>query len=78
MAIDPMLYEKMSGRSGDPYSRMGAALAGSDAAKAKRSAEKERSYTEATLIARYKWSAIGGVVFVFAVAIIWALARLFR
>ena len=27
MAIDPMLYRKLSGRSGDPYSRMGEALA---------------------------------------------------
>jgi hypothetical protein len=27
MAIDPMLYQKLSGRSGDPYTRMGEALA---------------------------------------------------
>lgn len=27
MAIDPMLYQKLSGRSGDPMSRMGEALA---------------------------------------------------
>ena len=78
MAIDPMLYEKMSGRKGDPYSRMGAALAGSDAAKAQRTAEKARSYTETSLIARYKWSAFGGVAFIFAVAIFFALARVFR
>jgi hypothetical protein len=27
MAIDPRLYEKYSGRSGDPYKRLGEALA---------------------------------------------------
>jgi hypothetical protein len=27
MGIDPRLYEKLSGRSGDPYKRLGEALA---------------------------------------------------
>jgi hypothetical protein len=27
MVIDPRLYEKLSGRKGDPYDRLGAALA---------------------------------------------------
>lgn len=27
MAIDPMLYQKLSGRKGDPYTRLGEALA---------------------------------------------------
>jgi hypothetical protein len=27
MAIDPMLYEKVSGRKGDPQARLGSALA---------------------------------------------------
>lgn len=31
MAIDPKMYEKYSGRSGDPYKRMGEALAKSSA-----------------------------------------------
>ena len=43
MAIDPMLYEKMSGRKGDPYSRMGKALAGTETAKAARKATKCRT-----------------------------------
>jgi hypothetical protein len=68
MAIDPLLYEKVSGRKGDPYSRMGEALAGSDSAKAQRTEEKDRSYTEASMIARYKFqlyaAAAGGVVLV--------------
>lgn len=27
MAIDPMMYQKLSGRKGDPYTRMGEVLA---------------------------------------------------
>lgn len=27
MAIDPMMYERLSGRKGDPYTRMGETLA---------------------------------------------------
>lgn len=27
MAIDPMMYQKLSGRKGDPYTRLGEALA---------------------------------------------------
>ena len=36
MAIDPRLYEKYSGRSGDPYKRLGEALAKSSKAKSER------------------------------------------
>lgn len=36
MAIDPMLYRKLSGRSGDPYTRMGEALAKNAKAKSQR------------------------------------------
>ena len=38
MAIDPKLYEKYSGRSGDPYKRLGEALAKSAKAKQERDA----------------------------------------
>lgn len=54
MAIDPMLYEKVSGRKGDPYSRMGEALAGADSAKAASRASKEESYMEGSMKARAK------------------------
>ena len=37
MAIDPMLYKKYSGRSGNPTDTLGQALAGSSARKQKRS-----------------------------------------
>ena len=40
MAIDPMMYERLSGRKGDPYTRMGEALAQSDSRKHAREEEK--------------------------------------
>lgn len=36
MAIDPLMYQKMSGRKGDPYTRMGEALAKDVKSKAER------------------------------------------
>lgn len=36
MAIDPMLYQKLSGRKGDPMDRLGAALAKDAKAKQER------------------------------------------
>lgn len=36
MAIDPMLYQKLSGRKGDPYTRLGEALAKNAKAKSQR------------------------------------------
>jgi hypothetical protein len=36
MAIDPRMYEKYSGKKGDPSMRMGAALAQNDKAKQER------------------------------------------
>jgi hypothetical protein len=38
MAIDPMMYQRLSGRSGDPYDRLGAALAKNAKAKQERDA----------------------------------------
>ena len=48
MAIDPMLYEKVSGRSGDPSKRLGEALAKSDRRGADRRAAKEAPNTTGT------------------------------
>lgn len=39
MVIDPRLYEKLSGRKGDPYDRLGQALAQNDQRKAERASE---------------------------------------
>jgi hypothetical protein len=36
VGIDPILYEKYSGRTGDPHSRLGEALARSEKGKARR------------------------------------------
>lgn len=36
MVVDPRFYEKHSGRKGDPYDRLGQALAGSDKRKHER------------------------------------------
>ena len=38
MTIDPMLYEKLSGRKGDPYTRLGQVLAKDAKAKQDRDA----------------------------------------
>ena len=38
MAIDPMLYQKLSGKKGDPYTRLGQALAKDAKAKQERDA----------------------------------------
>jgi hypothetical protein len=39
MTMDPRLYQKYSGRSGDPYSRLGAALSQSDAQRSQLTAQ---------------------------------------
>lgn len=39
MAIDPMMYKKYSGRSGDPYDKLGQTLAKSSARQQKLSAK---------------------------------------
>ena len=77
MAIDPMLYERMSGRKGDPHARMGAALAGSDAAQASRRAEKERSYSEKSMIARYQARAIVAAIVLVVGGVVWLAMKVF-
>ncbi len=77
MAIDPRDYEKYSGRKGDPHSRLGAALAGSDSQKAQTAEAKSRNTGGDVIVAGY-WSryVIGGVVLVIVGAIV-AISRLF-
>jgi hypothetical protein len=78
MAIDPLLYEKVSGRSGDPYSRMGAALAGSDAAKSQRKAAKDETFSSRMTIAHYKYRLIFGGVALVVGLVAMVIVRLFR
>lgn len=65
MAIDPKLYEKYSGRSGDPYARLGKALAQSSAHRADVQGRKDRSFSERYVVgglkARWWMSIIGSV-----------------
>lgn len=46
MAIDPELYKKYSGRSGDPYTRLGEALSQSAAQRQNTAAAKDKTYIE--------------------------------
>lgn len=52
MAIDPRLYEKYSGKSSDPYKKLGEALAQSAARKSQRDAAKDMSLYERHLHAK--------------------------
>lgn len=66
MAIDPRMYEKYSGRSGDPYKRMGEALAGQAARKQATRAVGDRSFSERVVVGHFKakWmmSIIGAII----------------
>ncbi len=72
MAIDPKLYEKYSGRSGDPYKRLGEALAAGARQKQANAAAKDRSFAERYTLSSYKWrlwaSAIAAVGMLLALA----------
>ena len=65
MAIDPKLYEKYSGRSGDPYKRLGEALAAGARQKQANAAAKDRSFSTRYTSGYIKWrlwmSAIGAI-----------------
>ena len=67
MAIDPRLYQKYSGRSGDPYKRLGEALAAGSRQKSATQAAKDRSFSQRYTIGTIKWrlwaSAIGAIGF---------------
>ena len=70
MGIDPRLYEKYSGRSGDPMARLGSALAQSAERKSQLKGAKETAYSERRLVAGFKvrmWYGIVGSLVVLAV-----------
>jgi hypothetical protein len=62
MTMDPRLYEKYSGRKGDPGSRLGAALSQSDAQKSSLSAQRDRSLTERHFRAKFKVQVVWALV----------------
>lgn len=75
MGIDPGLYEKYSGRKGDPYTRMGEALSQSAAQRQNTAAAKDKTYLERRIETNAKvnfaYWIVGGVI---ALAIlIWRL-----
>jgi hypothetical protein len=66
MAIDPKLYEKYSGRSGDPYKRMGEALAQGAARKQSVQASKGDAFSTRYIEGAIKWrwwmSVVGAII----------------
>lgn len=62
MAIDPMLYEKLSGRKGDPRDRLGQVLAEDVKDKESRRAAKESPYSERQVASYFKAKAAAGVI----------------
>ncbi len=78
MAIDPRMYEKYSGRSGDPYKRLGEALSQGAQQQQRRDAASDMSYYERSAIGHAKMKVVGVVIFgiIAVLAIAWRL--LFR
>jgi hypothetical protein len=77
MAIDPMMYKKYSGKSGDPYAKMGAALAQSDARASQREAERHANRRGHTSLANeFKGQVLGISILVLlfgGVFLLWAI-----
>lgn len=70
MGIDPRLYEKLSGRSGDPYKRMGEALAQDAKSSYERRAQKDKSVAERRFEAKLKAKWIASIVFAIVALIV--------
>lgn len=62
MAIDPRMYEKYSGRSGDPYKRLGEALSQNVKQQQQRTAAKDMTYYERSVVAHAKMKVVGWVI----------------
>lgn len=77
MGIDPRMYEKYSGRSGDPYKRLGEALATSSARKQKVTAAGDKSFSERMVIGhvKAKWMMSIGASIVVLVVLMSSLFR---
>lgn len=55
MAIDPMLYRKVSGKSGNPHDKLGQALASSSGRKQKREIAGGEGGSPALLGLKVQW-----------------------
>jgi len=62
MAIDPKLYEKYSGRSGDPYKRLGEALAQGAARKQSVQGAKGDAFSTRYYLGSIKWRFWGSII----------------
>lgn len=60
MAIDPMLYEKISGRNADPTKALGRALAGSESHKA--SLQSAKDWNNATRHVGWRFGFVGMII----------------
>jgi len=54
MVIDPRMYEKLSGRKGDPYDRLGQALAQNDQKKADRAEQMHQMRMAGAMPSRWR------------------------
>jgi hypothetical protein len=70
MGIDPRLYEKLSGRSGDPYKRLGEALAQDAKSSYERRAQKDKSIAQRRLEAKFKAKWIASIIFAIVALIV--------
>lgn len=74
MAIDPMLYEKLSGRKGDPRDRQGQFLASEVKSKQSRREAREMGFLPLTS-GYYKAKAIFGIVGALSILVFLLVAR---
>jgi hypothetical protein len=77
MAIDPLLYEKVSGRSGNPHERLGSALAGAEKSRSARLAQLDVPIGSRMTWSYYKYKIIFSGVGVVLVIIATLIYRLF-
>ena len=74
MVIDPRMYEKLSGRKGDPYERLGKVLAQSDQSEADREEKMHELNVAASLPRRWRALYLNPKATVIAMLIVAAVA----
>ena len=74
MVIDPHMYEKLSGRKGDPYERLGKALVQSDQREADRESEMHELRMAASMPRRWRIFFLNPKATIIAIVIVAAIA----
>ena len=77
MAIDPRMYEKYSGRSGDPYKRLGEVLAQSSKASSNRQAAKDKPASMRAVEGHFK-AQLWGAATIVVIGAVFVLVRFLR